>query len=191
MRIKSSCRKGWIGPQLMWLHSREYMVCLAQCTQYLYGWVPYGRANVASYQRLIQIASCSFNEVAFQLGGMFPRDWKNKSGSHTCNEKRTYYTIKTCYRLDAIYITLTQAYVHLHCIVVSSDQSCGTSPPVNFRSVRVKRQFRHSCPGSKADSHFFLHFFVWSSTLVNFNWGSQCFHQQQRRVCAVDPSDWL
>lgn len=145
----------------MWLHSREYMACLAQCTQYLYGWVPYGRANVASYQRLIQIASCSFNEVAFQLGGMFPRDWKNKSGSHTCNEQRTYYTIKTCYRLDAIYITLTQANLHLHCIVVCLDQSCGPPPPVQILIL----------------------------ILVNFNWGSQCFHQQQRRVCAVDPSD--
>lgn len=44
------------------------MVCLAQCVQYHYGWVPYGRANVASYQNLIQIASCSFNVVAIQLG---------------------------------------------------------------------------------------------------------------------------
>lgn len=30
---------------------------------------------------LIQIASCSFNEVAIQLGGVFLSDWKYKSGS--------------------------------------------------------------------------------------------------------------
>lgn len=89
MRIKSSCRKGWIGPQLMWLHSWEYMACLAQCTEYLYRWVPYGRANVASYQHLIQIASCSFNEVAFQLGGLFPEIGKI-SQPHTCAMNREH-----------------------------------------------------------------------------------------------------
>lgn len=49
-----------------------------------YGWVPYGQANVASYQHLIQIASCSFNEVAIQLGGVFLSDWNNKPGLHIC-----------------------------------------------------------------------------------------------------------
>lgn len=42
----------------------------ARCTQSLYRLVPYERANVASYQHLIQIASCSFNEVALWLGGV-------------------------------------------------------------------------------------------------------------------------
>lgn len=66
----------------MWLHSWEYTARLPRCTRYHYGWVPYGRANVAPYQHLIQIASCSFNEVSIQLGGVFPRDWRNKSQSH-------------------------------------------------------------------------------------------------------------
>lgn len=48
-----------------------HSMSLAQCMQYHYGWVPYGQANVASYQHLIQIASCSFNEVALQLRGVF------------------------------------------------------------------------------------------------------------------------
>lgn len=83
MRIKSSCRKGWIGPQLMWLDRGEYMVCLAQCVQYHYGWVPYGQANVASYQNLIQIASCSFNVVAIQLGVCFSEIGNKKNQSRT------------------------------------------------------------------------------------------------------------
>lgn len=74
----------------MWLHSREYIACLAQCTQYHYGWVPYGQANVASYQHLIQIASCSFNEVALQLEGVCLSDWNNNSGICVCEHMYTF-----------------------------------------------------------------------------------------------------
>lgn len=137
----------------MWLHNREYIACLAQCTRYHYGWVPYGQANVASYQHLIQIASCSFNEVAIQLGGVFPSDWKNKSGTHTyvwCTEN-IHSMAYTCYRFYTVCIARTH-----------TQQMCTwvTNPPTNRSWINQSSclMLRRACQLlCKALQHTFTH----------------------------------
>lgn len=80
MRIKLPCRKGWIGPQLMWLHSRKYKACLAQSTAYHHGWVPYVwlLINIWSKHHVLLM------RLPFSLGVFFSPELGNRLHSHLC-----------------------------------------------------------------------------------------------------------
>lgn len=138
MRIKSSSRKGWIAPQLMWLRSREYIACLAQCTRYHYGWVPYGRANVASYQHLIQIASCSFNEVAIQLGGgCFPEIGKISQAHRYVWCTENIYTQRPSYVTDYILSVLDSLCASALCFSLLRSCLLPQVGPIGLPDARV------------------------------------------------------
>lgn len=108
-----------------------------------YGWVPYGWANVASYQHLIQIASCFF-----EFASMLPRDWKNKAVLHIqcAIYSECKHLANTSSRLYFVYFKIM--WVHLQFILLFFGLlSCWslrlTVNPISF--IIKFRQEMHIC----------------------------------------------